>query len=63
MTADNPRTVVSQGSDQKGALKINDAIYQAVGFGNTYLVTTMAITPAACLEICGQDRAHHPVRR
>jgi alkyl sulfatase BDS1-like metallo-beta-lactamase superfamily hydrolase len=40
MTADNPRTLVGQGSDQKAALKINDAISQAIGFGNTYLVTT-----------------------
>ena len=40
MTADNPRTLVMQGSDQKVALKIHDAIYQAIGFGNTYLVIT-----------------------
>lgn len=42
MTLDNPRALVLQGSDQKTALQINDAIYQAVGFGNTYLVTTPA---------------------
>ena len=40
MTVDNPRALVMQGSDQKTALKINDAIYQAIGFGNTYMVTT-----------------------
>jgi alkyl sulfatase BDS1-like metallo-beta-lactamase superfamily hydrolase len=31
---------VNDGADQQQALKINDAIYQAIGFGNTYLVTT-----------------------
>ncbi len=40
MTAENPRKLLSQGSDQKAALKINEAIYQAIGFGNTYMVTT-----------------------
>lgn len=30
------------GADQKEALKINDAIYQGIGFGNTFLVTTSA---------------------
>jgi alkyl sulfatase BDS1-like metallo-beta-lactamase superfamily hydrolase len=30
------------GQDQKEALKVNDAIYQATGFSNTFLVTTPA---------------------
>lgn len=37
---DNPITLVNEGAGQKEALKINDAIYQAIGFGNTYLVIT-----------------------
>ncbi len=40
MTAINPRDLVTEGSNQKEAVKINDSIYQAIGFGNTYLVTT-----------------------
>ena len=28
------------GANQKEALKINDAIYQGIGFGKTFLVTT-----------------------
>ena len=28
------------GRDQKEALKVNDAIYQGIGFGNTFLITT-----------------------
>jgi alkyl sulfatase BDS1-like metallo-beta-lactamase superfamily hydrolase len=35
-------TPLAAGRDQREALKINDAIYQAIGFGNTYLVTTPA---------------------
>jgi alkyl sulfatase BDS1-like metallo-beta-lactamase superfamily hydrolase len=30
------------GANQKEALKVNDAIYQGIGFGNTFLVTTSA---------------------
>lgn len=36
----NPITLVREGADQKEALKINEAIYQAIGFGNTFMVTT-----------------------
>src|SRR5260370_42387677 len=36
----NPATLVRVGEDQREALKINDSIYQAIGFGNTFLVTT-----------------------
>src|SRR5205814_1016170 len=28
------------GRDQREAIRVNEAIYQAIGFGNTYLVTT-----------------------
>ena len=37
--ADNP---LSAGQDQKKALKFGEAIYQAVGFGNTFMVVTEA---------------------
>jgi alkyl sulfatase BDS1-like metallo-beta-lactamase superfamily hydrolase len=37
---ENPITLVREGADQKEALKINEAIYQGIGFGNTFLVTT-----------------------
>ena len=36
----NPITQLRVGSDQTKAIKINDAIFQAIGFGNTFLVTT-----------------------
>jgi len=42
MTADNPTALLSQGADQRAALRIHEAIYQAVGFGNTYLIATSA---------------------
>ena len=39
---DNPITAIRVGQDQKQAVKVNEAIYQAIGFGNTFLVTTPA---------------------
>ncbi len=39
---DNPATLVQQGANQKEALRISDSIYQAIGFGNTFMVTTSA---------------------
>ena len=39
---DNPITTIRVGQDQKKAHKINDAIFQAIGFGNTFLVATSA---------------------
>jgi alkyl sulfatase BDS1-like metallo-beta-lactamase superfamily hydrolase len=42
MTADNPTALLRQGADQREAFRIHEAIYQAVGFGNTYLITTSA---------------------
>jgi alkyl sulfatase BDS1-like metallo-beta-lactamase superfamily hydrolase len=38
----NPTTLTREGLDRTEALKITDHIYQAVGFGNTFLVTTPA---------------------
>lgn len=38
----NPNALVTIGQDQKKALKVNDAIYLAIGFGNTFMVTTDA---------------------
>jgi alkyl sulfatase BDS1-like metallo-beta-lactamase superfamily hydrolase len=37
---DNPLVALRVGSDQKKAIQVNDAIFQAIGFGNTFLVTT-----------------------
>jgi alkyl sulfatase BDS1-like metallo-beta-lactamase superfamily hydrolase len=39
---DNPAELLQYGRDQKKALKVNEAIYQAIGFGNTFLVVTEA---------------------
>jgi alkyl sulfatase BDS1-like metallo-beta-lactamase superfamily hydrolase len=36
----DPLTPLREGMDRKEAVKITDNIYQAVGFGNTFLVTT-----------------------
>jgi alkyl sulfatase BDS1-like metallo-beta-lactamase superfamily hydrolase len=36
----NPTTLVREGLDAREAVKITDNIYQAVGFGNTYMVIT-----------------------
>jgi alkyl sulfatase BDS1-like metallo-beta-lactamase superfamily hydrolase len=36
----NPLSPMREGLDRKEAVKITDNIYQAVGFGNTFLVTT-----------------------
>lgn len=40
--ADNPTTLLRVGQNQTKATKINDAIFQAIGFGNTFMVTTSA---------------------
>src|SRR5262245_20148264 len=40
MNENDPMALFSVGRDQKEALKINDHIYEAYGFGNTFLVTT-----------------------
>lgn len=40
--SDNPSNAIRVGQDQKQSVKVNDAIYQAIGFGNTFLVTTPA---------------------
>ncbi len=40
--AENPVTLLRVGQDQKKALKINEAIFQAIGFSNTFMVTTTA---------------------
>src|SRR5688572_7464258 len=40
--SDNPLALLRAGQDQKKALKFGEAIYQAVGFGNTFMVVTEA---------------------
>ena len=42
MGTPNPRALVTEGSDQKQAETVREGIYRAIGFGNTYLVTTAA---------------------
>src|SRR5262245_24953467 len=37
---DSPINILRQGLDQTRPIKVNEAIYQAVGFGNTFMVTT-----------------------
>jgi glyoxylase-like metal-dependent hydrolase (beta-lactamase superfamily II)/dienelactone hydrolase len=37
---DHPVDLFQYGQDQKKALRVHEAIYQAVGFGNTFLVVT-----------------------
>ena len=39
---DRPITTISVGRDQTAATKVADNIYQAIGFGNTFMVTTPA---------------------
>lgn len=41
---DNPVALLRTGQDQKTPLKIGESIYQAIGFGNTFLVVTKAGT-------------------
>src|SRR4051794_40157594 len=38
----NPTALVREGMDAREAVKITNEIYQAVGFGNTYMVVTPA---------------------
>jgi alkyl sulfatase BDS1-like metallo-beta-lactamase superfamily hydrolase len=38
----NPVNLVRLGQDQKKATKVNDAIFQAIGFSNTFMVVTEA---------------------
>jgi glyoxylase-like metal-dependent hydrolase (beta-lactamase superfamily II) len=40
--SDNPLALLRVGQDQKKALKFGEAIYQAIGFGNTFMVVTDA---------------------
>lgn len=42
MGADNPLTLIRAGLDQKKAVRISESIFQAIGFGNTFLVVTPA---------------------
>ncbi len=38
--ADNPAALQREGADQREAIKVHDHIFLALGFGNTFLVTT-----------------------
>src|SRR5579862_3208850 len=54
------RSPLKQGADQKEALKITDAIYQGIGFGNTFMV----VTPEGnvIIDTSQADRAPQHVR-
>jgi alkyl sulfatase BDS1-like metallo-beta-lactamase superfamily hydrolase len=39
---ENPKELVQWGNDQKKALRVHEAIYQAIGFGNTFMIVTKA---------------------
>jgi alkyl sulfatase BDS1-like metallo-beta-lactamase superfamily hydrolase len=39
---ENPQMLIRTGQDQTKAVKVGESIYQAIGFGNTFLVTTPA---------------------
>ncbi len=40
MNENDPMAIFAAGRDQKEALQINGHIYEAYGFGNTFMVTT-----------------------
>jgi alkyl sulfatase BDS1-like metallo-beta-lactamase superfamily hydrolase len=39
-TFENPTDLVQWGKDQKEALRVHEAIYQAIGFGNSFMIVT-----------------------
>jgi alkyl sulfatase BDS1-like metallo-beta-lactamase superfamily hydrolase len=51
------------GREQKEPIKINDGIYQAVGFGNTFLVLTPAGNVVIDTSIAGMATRHHEMLR
>ena len=54
----NPTTLVREGMDAREALKIAGNIYQAVGFGNTYMVVTPAGNVIIDTSSAGPARLH-----
>jgi alkyl sulfatase BDS1-like metallo-beta-lactamase superfamily hydrolase len=59
-TAQTPRSPVGQGAGQKEALRITDSIYQGIGFGNTFMVTTPEGN--VIIDTSGAERAPQHVR-
>jgi alkyl sulfatase BDS1-like metallo-beta-lactamase superfamily hydrolase len=51
------------GRELKEPIKINDGIYQAVGFGNTFLVVTPAGNVVIDTSIAGMATKHHDMLR
>jgi alkyl sulfatase BDS1-like metallo-beta-lactamase superfamily hydrolase len=47
------------GQDQKEALKVNEAIYQGIGFGNTFLITTPEGNAIVDTSSAGAAPRHH----
>lgn len=56
---DNPTMLLRVGEDQTKALKVNEAIYQAIGFGNTFMVTTSEGNVIIDTSLPFNARRHH----
>jgi alkyl sulfatase BDS1-like metallo-beta-lactamase superfamily hydrolase len=54
----NPTALVREGMDAREALKITENIYQAAGFGNTYLITTAEGNVVVDTSSAGSARLH-----
>lgn len=56
---DNPITLAQTGHDQTKALKVNEAIYQGIGWGNTFMVTTSEGNVIIDTSIAARAPQHH----
>jgi len=56
---DNPTALLRVGEDQTKAIKVNEAIYQAIGFGNTFMVTTSEGNVIIDTSLVFNARRHH----
>jgi alkyl sulfatase BDS1-like metallo-beta-lactamase superfamily hydrolase len=54
----NPTSLVREGMDAREAVKITDNIYQAVGFGNTFMIVTPAGNVIVDTSMPGPARLH-----
>ncbi|MGH9847303.1 MAG: alkyl/aryl-sulfatase, partial [Blastocatellia bacterium] len=56
---DNPVALLRTGHDQTKALKVNEAIYQGIGWGNTFMVTTSEGNVIIDTSIAERAPQHH----
>jgi glyoxylase-like metal-dependent hydrolase (beta-lactamase superfamily II)/dienelactone hydrolase len=56
---DNPRDLFRYGENQQKALQVHEAIYQAIGFGNTFLVVTKAGNVVVDTSLAAHAERHH----